>query len=98
MHACYTACMNAQVPQYTIRNISPALDSVLRRRAKQRKKSLNAVVIEELEKAVGLAPKQVSAAEALKEFFGVGFDPEVAKILDEDDRQQKELTRREWGL
>lgn len=56
------------------------------------------MVIEELEKAVGLAPKQVSAAEALKEFFGVGFDPEVAKILDEDDKQQKELTRREWGL
>lgn len=40
--------------QYTIRSISPKLDSALRHRAQKTHKSLNEVVIEALEKGTGI--------------------------------------------
>ncbi len=39
--------------QYTIRNIPPAVDAALRRRARARGKSLNQIALEELSKAAG---------------------------------------------
>jgi len=39
--------------QYTIRNISPSLDSALKSRAKQMGKSLNQLALEALERSVG---------------------------------------------
>ncbi len=42
-----------QSVQYTIRNIPPAVDAALRRRARSRGKSLNQIALEELSKAAG---------------------------------------------
>jgi hypothetical protein len=39
--------------QYTIRGIPPEVDDVLRRKAAQRKQSLNRVILDELTKAAG---------------------------------------------
>lgn len=47
---CYHACMEKQADgiQYTIRGVSRELDRALRRKAAQRKQSLNQVILDEL--------------------------------------------------
>jgi len=45
--------------QYTLRNIPPAVDSALRRRARAEGKSLNALAIEALIRGVGLGETAV---------------------------------------
>lgn len=45
----YTMCM-----QYTIRDVSPAVDAALRRRARASARSLNSVVLDALAKGAGL--------------------------------------------
>lgn len=89
--------MNAKYPtQLTIRNVPQEVSARLRQLARVRRTSVNQVVLDELyERVAGPRP---SAAEALKDIFGTGFDPEVARALEEDDRAQKELVRREMGL
>ena len=53
MHAvAYNACM--PMNQYTIRSVPDRIDRELRRRARTEEKSLNAVILEALEKAFGL--------------------------------------------
>jgi len=47
----YNACMRAHVPQYTVRGLPREVDLALRERAKQRKVSINQVIIDELTKA-----------------------------------------------
>ena len=51
---------NAKPKQYTIRNIPPRLDQVLRRRAKESGKSFNQVALEALSTGAGegLKPKR----------------------------------------
>lgn len=44
----------AEAVQYTLRNVPPALDRALRRRAKQLDKSLNEVALEALVRGVGI--------------------------------------------
>jgi len=46
--------------QYTVRDVPPAIDRALRQRAKQEGKSLNTVVLETLQEALGQAagPKE----------------------------------------
>ena len=46
----YNKCM-----QYTVRNVFPALDAVLRRLARERGMSLNEVTLEALARGVGLS-------------------------------------------
>lgn len=46
----YTACM-----QYTLRNIPPSVDSLLRRRAREEGKSMNEAAIDALVRGLGLA-------------------------------------------
>ena len=49
---------HAREIQYTIRGIPPEVDRVLRQKAAHRKKSLNAVIVEELTAAsIGKTPK-----------------------------------------
>ena len=50
----YSPCM-----QYTIRNISPALDQALRRRAREQGASLNEVALEALARGAGVADEVV---------------------------------------
>jgi hypothetical protein len=51
----YTACMPEK--QYTIRDVPPAVDRVLRRRARAEGKSLNAAAIEALARGLDLDAK-----------------------------------------
>lgn len=99
LHACYTACMpaNPLTTQFTIRNVPLPVSRYLRRRAARSGKSVNTVIVEELAKSAGLGrTDSTSVAAKLEDLFGIGFDPEVARILDEDDKAQKELTRKKW--
>lgn len=83
--------------QYTIRNIPEPVDRYLRKRAKLSNKSLNQVVIEELSTHVGNGQKNI--IESLDWFIGSGgIGDDVIQALEEDDKAQKELTRKQWQL
>ncbi len=93
MHACYSAGM--KTTQYTIRNIPAPVDRYLRRRAQISGKSLNQVVIDELSEKAGVNDNR-SLVEKLDWFIGSGsIGDDVQAILDEEDRIQKELARKE---
>lgn len=91
--------VNLTTSQFTVRNVPLPVSRYLRRRAANSGKSVNAVIVEELVKSAGMAnqTKELSVAEKAKDLFGVGFDPEASRILDEDDKAQKELMRRKWA-
>lgn len=93
---CYNAGMKAK--QYTIRNIPPEVDSYFRRLAKIKGKSLNRVILDELEEKSGAnKPKNAPLGERLDWFFGAKtIDDKILKFWQEDDKIQKELTRKEW--
>jgi plasmid stability protein len=78
--------------QYTIRNVSPALDAKLRAKALREKKSLNKLVLEELEAAV--IPKD-NPVQALRDEFNdlvgswqddPGFDEAMTDMRQVDAR------------
>ena len=77
--------------QYTIRNIPPELDSVLRSEAKKKDKSLNQVTVEALMRAFGL---EGSDAPRRDISFLVGSwddDPEVESALEAQRQIDSEL-------
>ncbi|MFZ1249096.1 MAG: hypothetical protein WAQ24_02140 [Candidatus Saccharimonadales bacterium] len=91
---------NPSTTQFTVRNVPLPVSKYLRRRAKTTGKSINQVIISELEIAaqngrIGDDPRKKAL---LDELFGKGFDPEAARILDEDEKAQKDLQRRAWNL
>lgn len=89
--------MKMNTKQYTIRNIPEPVDRYLRKRAKLSNKSLNQVVIEELSTHVGNGQKNI--IESLDWFIGGGsIGGDVIQALEEDDKEQKELTRKQWQL
>lgn len=89
--------MKMKTKQYTIRNIPEPVDRYLRKRAKLSNKSLNQVVIEELSTHVGIGQKNI--IESLDWFIGSGgIGDDVVQALEEDDKAQKELTRKQWQL
>lgn len=89
--------MKSKTKQYTIRNIPEPVDRYLRKRAKLSNKSLNQVVIEELSTHVGNGQKNI--IESLDWFIGSGgIGDDVIQALEEDDKAQKELTRKQRQL
>jgi len=81
--------------QYTIRNIPPAVDSYLRKRARISGQSLNQVVIDELSQKVSLPDEDLVSR--LDWFIGdksIGEDVNCA--LDDDDKIQKQMTQKDW--
>ena len=81
--------------QYTIRNIPAPIDRYLRKRAKMSGQSLNHVIIEELSEKAGVQGDNL--VDSLDWFIGASMiDNNVVKALDEDDKTQKELTRKQW--
>lgn len=92
-HACYNACMKAK--QYTIRNIPEPVDRYLRKRAKISGQSLNQVVIDELAERAGTS--KTNLLDSLDWFIGgAQIDQETLRVLEEDDKAQKELVKKEW--
>ena len=83
-----------KVPQYTVRNIPKEVDSYLREKARLSGKSINQVVVEELSEKV-VKPDE-SLFESLDWFIGSGaMDAETLKALEEDDKAQKAMMKRE---
>jgi hypothetical protein len=83
--------------QYTIRNVPQPVDRYLRKRAKISGKSLNQVIIDELSEKAGIGSG--SLVDSLDWFIGSGqIGDDVLKALEEDDKIQKDLTRKQWEL
>lgn len=81
--------------QYTVRNIPAPVDRYLRKRAQISGQSLNQVIIDELSEKVSKPGE--SLVDSLSWFIGSGtIDDGVEAALAEHDREQKELTRKEW--
>jgi len=83
--------------QYTIRNVPQPVDRYLRKRAKISGKSLNQVIIDELSEKAGVGKSSLN--DSLDWFYGANtIGDDVIKALEEDDKTQKELTRKQWEL
>lgn len=84
--------------QYTLRNIPPALDKTLRKRAKMTGKSLNQIVLDDLATHNHLPHNtKESMSEMLGWFIGRGVDDETLVALQEEDRLQKRyMAERDW--
>jgi hypothetical protein len=84
-------------PQITLRNIPEPVDRYLRRRAKQTGRSLNQTIIDELSERAGVTEggRSTSLLESLDWFIGSGMDQDVLDALEEDDKAQKEIAKRE---
>lgn len=88
--------MNKSIIQYTIRGVPPATDRRLRKLAKISGKSLNEVVVDELASKDSGGGK--SLVDSLSWFIGSGtIGDDVIKALEEDDKLQKELIRKQWA-
>lgn len=78
--------------QYTIRQVPSSVDRALRRKAKERKISLNALVLHALEVEAGVTVERRENHD-LDEFFGSWVsDPEVDRALAE----QRRVDPRDW--
>ena len=78
--------------QYTLRRIPPALDSVLRRRARAERKSLNAVAVEALVRGAGLGETPERYRD-LGDIAGTWVEDEA---FDEAVADQHRIDRRLW--
>ena len=77
--------------QYTIRNIPPHLDRVLRQRAKERGQSLNATAIDALRDGLGLTDLPVARRD-LSDIVGTWVqDPEIDAALENQRRIDPDL-------
>ena len=84
----YNGCM-----QYTVRDIPPALDAELRRRARAQGKSLNAVTVEVLIRGAGLGETPVKRRD-LSDLVGSWHeDPELDKAIAEQRQIDEGLWR-----
>lgn len=79
--------------QYTVRNIPRPVDHYLRKRAQLSDKSLNQIIIEELSEKVARA--SIPVGNSLNWFIGSGIDSETLQALEQEDKTQKELTKKE---
>ena len=77
--------------QYTIRKVPPRVDEALRRRAKERGKSLNEVVLEALTVGIGLSDQPIRRRD-LSDIAGSWIeDPAVDQALEDQRRIDREL-------
>lgn len=84
--------MKSPARQYTIRNVPPAVDRVLRRRAKDGAKSFNQVALEALVIGTGQSPVP---RRDLSEVIGSLTKKEAAH-LDEEIRLQRQIDPELW--
>jgi hypothetical protein len=79
--------------QYTLRNVPPALDRALRRRAKQLSKSLNEVALEALTRGAGVS-QEVTEHHDTDFLFGSWVDdPDVDQALADQRKIDANLWR-----
>src|SRR5262245_36028796 len=89
---CQHVGMSAKAKQYTIRQVPVSVDRALRRKATERKVSLNTLVLHALEVEAGVTAEPRENHD-LDEFFGSWIsDPKVERALAE----QRRVDRRDW--
>jgi plasmid stability protein len=77
--------------QYTLRNVPEAVDSALRRRAREEGRSLNEVAVEALTQGIGLGPKRLRRRD-LSALAGTWRpDKQLLRALADQDRIDPEL-------
>jgi len=89
---CYHAAMRQHHPrsiQYTIRGIPPEVDSTLRKKAAQRKQSLNRFILDELTMAIGGHRNRASFSDLVGRWIA---DPALDEIL----AAQRQIDPNEW--
>jgi hypothetical protein len=79
--------------QYTLRNVPPALDEAIRRRAREEGKSLNEVAIEALMRALGLRGELTRQRDLSSVAGSWQSDPDTDAVLEEQRRIDPELWR-----
>ena len=90
LHA-YIVGMKTKHTQYTIRQVPPQVDRALRQRAREERRSLNAVALEALERGLGLAEVPVRYHD-LDDLAGTWVpDPEFDRAVEEMDQVDPEL-------
>jgi len=93
MHVCYHDVM--KTIRYTLRNVPEPVDRYLRKRAKISGQSLNRVIIDELSDRAGV--KSNNLLDSLDWFIGADdIDDNVIQALNEEDKRQKHLTKKQW--
>jgi plasmid stability protein len=79
--------------QYTIRNVPNSLDAALRRRARERGKSINEVAIEALARGVGATEERIRHRD-LRFMIGTWQnDPEVDDAIAAQDTVDEDMWR-----
>ena len=79
--------------QYTLRNIPPHVDALVRRRAAQERRSLNEVAIEALARGLGISEDRVRHRD-LGDTAGTWVeDPGFDRALEEQDQVDEEAWR-----
>ena len=77
--------------QYTLRDIPPSLDSELRRRARREQRSLNALAIELLSRALGLTERPLKRR-SVRDMLGTWKkDPGFDRAVKDFERVDEEL-------
>lgn len=84
----YDSCM-----QYTVRNVPDALDAALRRRARERDKSLNETAIEAMARGLGIQGKPVRRRDVGGIAGSWREDPEFDAAIADQDTVDEELWR-----
>ena len=83
--------------QYTIRNVPPKVDRYYRKLAKLSGKSLNQVILEDLADKSGAKNNKDGFIGSIDWFIGAKTIDEASyRAWEEDDKIQKELTRKQW--
>ncbi len=84
--------MKTKAKQYTIRNVAPSIDTALRKKAAERRESLNSIVLEALAKEAGLT-SEPQVYHELDDLIGSWVkDPETEKALEE----QRKINSGDW--
>ena len=79
--------------QYTLRNIPKTLDTALRRRARQERKTLNEVALAVMADGLGLL-KEPTRRRSVQDILGAqAKDPELEAALDDQRRIDPDLWR-----
>ena len=83
--------------QYTIRNVPPKVDRYYRKLSKLSGKSLNQVILEDLADKSGAKKSKDGFIGSIDWFIGANTIDEASyRAWEEDDKIQKELTRKQW--
>jgi hypothetical protein len=82
--------------QYTIRSIPPEIDRLVRKKARLTGKSINQVILDDMQSIYAPKTALTGALAGLDWFVGSGsLDDATLQALEEDDRIQKSLYARE---